>query len=106
MFSAVCRVQAKVPGMQSGKAEIVLHSANGYIRKELRSTDLLIGHAYFIGKSADDLGSIMNNSIIPLLYEYFYDDEAKVKKALDCLADTDFVIDTAYRGRIRITKKG
>lgn len=84
----------------------VLVALNTYIRKELRSTDLLIGHAYFIGKSADDLDSIMNNSIIPLLYEYFYDDEAKVKKALDCLADTDFVIDTAYRGRIRITKKG
>lgn len=84
----------------------VLFALNTYIRKELRSTDLLIGHAYFIGKSADDLGNIMNNSIIPLLYEYFYDDEAKVKKALECLADTDFVIDTAYRGRIRITKKG
>lgn len=84
----------------------VLLALNTYIRKELRSTDLLIGHAYFIGKTMDDLGNIMNNNIIPLLYEYFYDDEAKVKKFLDCLADTDYVIDSTYRGRIRITKKG
>jgi 5-methylcytosine-specific restriction protein B len=84
----------------------VLLALNTYIRKELRSTDLLIGHAYFIGKTIDDLGNIMNNNIIPLLYEYFYDDEAKVKKVLDCLADTDYVIDSTYRGRIRITKKG
>ena len=47
----------------------------------------------------------MNNNIIPLLYEYFYDDEAKVKKALDCLADTGYVIDGTYRGRIQIKKK-
>lgn len=83
----------------------VLISLNGYLRKELRSTDLLIGHAYFIRKTADDLGNIMNRSIIPLLYEYFYDDEAKVKKALDCIKDTDFEIDADYKGRIRIKKK-
>lgn len=83
----------------------VLLSLNTYIKNELRSTDLLVGHAYFIGKSVKDLGVIMNNSIIPLLYEYFYDDEAKVRKALDCLSDTDFMIDTTYRGRIRVTKK-
>lgn len=83
----------------------VLLALNVYIKKELRSTDLLIGHAYFIGKGADDIGVIMNNNIIPLLYEYFYDDEAKVKKALDCLADTGYVIDGTYRGRIQIKKK-
>lgn len=38
----------------------VLLALNTYIRKELRSTDLLIGHAYFIGKTMDDLGNIMN----------------------------------------------
>ena len=84
----------------------VLLALNGYIKIELRSTDLLIGHAYFIGKTATDLEAIMNNNIIPLLYEYFYDDEAKVRKALDCLTDTDYVIDGDYRGRIRIKKKG
>lgn len=83
----------------------VLLSLNTYIKKELRSTDLLIGHAYFIGKSASDLGAIMNNNIIPLLYEYFYDDEAKVIKSLDGLSDTHFALGGDYRGRIRIKKK-
>jgi len=83
----------------------VLFALNGYLRKELRSSDLLIGHSYFIEKTPEMLGNIMNRNIIPLLYEYFYDDEAKVKKALDCLAGTDYVIDNEYRGRIRIQKK-
>ena len=83
----------------------VLIALNDFIKKELRSTDLLIGQAYFIGKAPDDLRSIMNNNIIPLLYEYFYDDEAKVKKALDCLVNTNYEIDSDYRGRIRIKKK-
>ena len=78
---------------------------NGYLRKELRSTDLLIGHSYFINKDASQMDRIMNRNIIPLLYEYFYDDEAKVKKALDCISDTDFEIDSDVSGRIRIKKK-
>ncbi|NLT46596.1 MAG: AAA domain-containing protein, partial [Thermotogaceae bacterium] len=82
----------------------VLLSLNTYIKKELRSTDLLVGHAYFLGKTIDDLQQIMNKSIIPLLYEYFYDDEAKVRKALECLSGTDCVIDSDYSGRIRIKK--
>ena len=39
------------------------------------------------------------------MYEYFYDDEAKVRKALDCIKDTDFEIDPKYEGRIRLKKK-
>lgn len=82
-----------------------LRELNAYLRKELRSTDLLLGHSFFIGKNAENLGDIMNNNIIPLLYEYFYDDEAKVKKALACINATDFEIDGEYCGRIRIKKK-
>ena len=83
----------------------VMTKLNAYLKNELRSTDLLIGHAYFIGKSADDLQTIMNNSIIPLLYEYFYDDENKVEKALECLDGTDFEVDPETLGRVRIRKK-
>lgn len=83
----------------------VLMTLNAYLKKELRSTDLLIGHSFFIGKSSEALGDTMNRNIIPLLYEYFYDDEAKVKKALECLEATDFVIDNECRGRISIQKK-
>lgn len=84
----------------------VLISLNTYLKKELRSTDLLIGHSYFIHRTAEDLAAIMNRSVIPLLYEYFYDDEAKVRRALDCLSGTDFEPDSAAAGRIRIRKKG
>ena len=67
---------------------------------------MLIGHSYFIGKSVEQLGDIMNRNVIPLLYEYFYDDEGKVKKALECIAGTGYVIDTDVPGRIRIKKEG
>lgn len=80
----------------------VLEKLNQYIRSELRSTDLFIGHAFFIGKEQSDLVSIMNGQIIPLLYEYFYDDEVRVKKALQCLEGTGVAIDTKYLGRIRV----
>lgn len=83
----------------------VLENLNGYLRKEFRSADLLIGHSYFIGKSEEDICSIMNRNIIPLLYEYFYDDEGKVKKALDCLVGTNVIIDESYTGRIRVKEK-
>lgn len=83
----------------------VMRSLNDYLKKEFRNTDLLIGHAYFMNKSADRLPDIMNNSVIPLLYEYFYDDEAKVKKALECLKDTDCELDPKPLGRVRVKKK-
>lgn len=83
----------------------VMSKLNAYLKKELRSTDLLIGHAYFIGKQATALQTIMNNNIIPLLYEYFYDDANKVEKALECLDGTGFEIDPKPVGRVRVQKK-
>ena len=47
----------------------------------------------------------MINNIIPLLYEYFYDDEAKVKKALECIDGTRFEIDNRVLGRVCIKIK-
>ena len=82
-----------------------MSTLNEYLKKELRSTDLLIGHAYFIGKTKNDLLNIMNDSIVPLLYEYFYDDSNKVEKALGCLEGTEFEVDPQPIGRIRIRKK-
>jgi 5-methylcytosine-specific restriction protein B len=83
----------------------VLYALNIYLRKELHSADLLIGHSYFIGRKADELANIMNRYIIPLLYEYFYDDESKVKKALECLNGTNCSIENKLCGRIRVLKK-
>ena len=81
----------------------VLEQLNGVLRKELDSSDLLIGHAYFIGKEACDLASIMNRNIIPLLYEYFYDNEKKVKDTLTkALVDTDVKIKDNVQGRLKV----
>ena len=61
---------------------------------------------YAIGKTEKDLASIMNRSIVPLLYEYFFDDKNKVqlqlKKALDGL---DYEVVNASMGRLKVVKK-
>ena len=88
--------------IENATLKSVLEKLNQYIKNELRSTDLLIGHAFFIGKTENDLADIMNGQIIPLLYEYFYDDEARVKRALECLEGTSVTIDKEYQGRIRV----
>lgn len=84
----------------------VMVRLNRYLRRELRSTDLLVGHSFFIGKQEKDLGNIMNRNIIPLLYEYFYDEEAKVKKALECISDSNFETDGTGNRRVRVKEKG
>lgn len=81
----------------------VLVQLNAVLRKQLESSDLLIGHAYFIGKNKDDLANILNRNIIPLLYEYFYDNEKKVKDALaKAIEGTDVKINETINGRIRV----
>lgn len=61
----------------------VLNNLNKHLVGSLQSSDLLIGHSYFMNKTADDICTIMNDSVIPLLYEYYYDDKKKVKDCLD-----------------------
>ncbi len=67
----------------------VLIKLNDLLADAFGSSDLLIGHSYFMGKDKDALCKIMNNSIIPLLYEYFYDNKKNVvntlKKSLEGL---------------------
>lgn len=84
----------------------VLEKLNASLVKELDSTDLLVGHAYFIGKTEDDLCNIFNRSIIPLLYEYFYDNSTKVKAQIKNALPTDqYEIIGGSVGRIKISKK-
>ena len=81
----------------------VLVLLNTLLRKQLDSSDLLIGHAYFIGKTASDLPNILNRNIIPLLYEYFYDQEKKVKDALaKALEGTAVTFDENNQGGIKV----
>jgi 5-methylcytosine-specific restriction protein B len=82
-----------------------LTKLNEHLKKELRGTDLLIGHSYFMNKTLKDLPDIMNNSIIPLLYEYFYDDEDKIVPAIEACLDNLHLIDPTYKGRKKIRPK-
>lgn len=84
----------------------IMEDINSYLKDQLNNTtDLLIGHSYFMNKTKADLSDILNDSIIPLLYEYFYGVEGKVEKALDCLKDTDVEIDKNASGRIKVKDK-
>lgn len=99
--------QPKPELIQDDTLRKALETLNKGISEELRSTDLLIGHAYFINKTAADLEEIMNRNIIPLLYEYFFDDRKKVlahvNKAIEGL---DLEVDANPFGRVRVRKKG
>lgn len=83
----------------------VLEKLNISLSEQLDSTDLLIGHSYFMNKTEDELPKIFNNSIIPLLYEYFYDNKKKVISVLDnSIENTDFVVKDDKLGRIFIER--
>lgn len=85
----------------------VLERLNGNIAGELGSTDLLIGHSYFMNKKIDDLCDIMNRNIIPLLYEYFFDNQKKVEAQVKAAIEGfDVAIKTGTVGRIKLVKKG
>lgn len=81
----------------------VLTKLNDGIFAELNSPDLLIGHSYFIEKQSSDLCDIMNRSIIPLLYEYFFDNQKKVKKRVEEAIDgKDVKVAYTKMGRIKL----
>ena len=79
---------------------------NAYLYDSLGNADLLVGHSYFMNKTTKDLPEIMNDSIIPLLYEYFYDNKKNVNKALeDTLGKVDYTVVDNKTGRIFIIEK-
>lgn len=61
--------------------EKILKTINDDLKKELDTTDLLIGQAYFMDEKKD-LADILNQSVIPLLYEYFDDNQDKVEEII------------------------
>lgn len=84
----------------------ILERINDELYRELESTDLLVGHAYFMGKTEADLCNIMNHSIIPLLYEYFYDNRNKVKNILDkAIVGYSYQVISEKVGRLRLAIK-
>jgi 5-methylcytosine-specific restriction endonuclease McrBC GTP-binding regulatory subunit McrB len=79
---------------------------NEKLADDLDSTDLLIGHSYFIGKTVDDLPAILNRSIIPLLYEYYYDNRKKVASILnEVLKGTNIELINTKMGRLSVKVK-
>ena len=83
----------------------VLEKINLILADSLESSDLLIGHSYFMGRTAENLCEILNNSIIPLLYEYFYDNKKKVIGVLtEALKDIDVTIVDEKISRVRVEK--
>ena len=67
---------------------------------------MLVGHSYFINKDATDICTIMNRNIIPLLYEYFFDNKNKVEAQLKtCLEDLNVEIVPNSMGRVKIQNK-
>ena len=85
----------------------ILVKLNESIAAELGSTDLLIGHSYFMGRTIDDLCEIMNRNIIPLLYEYFFDNQKKVEAQIKIAVDGYPVeVRSGTVGRIKLARKG
>ena len=86
----------------------VLKEMNLILAEKLESTDLLVGHSYFINKETKDLCNIMNNNIIPLLYEYFYDQRNRVRDLLEEVitkTKAPLEIDDNTIGRLRVKMK-
>ena len=99
-------VVPKADIVENALLKSVLTRLNDELFRELDSTDLLVGHAYFMGKNEEDLCDIMNHSIIPLLYEYFYDNSNKVKNILEkAIAGYNYQVNPAKVGRITLTVK-
>lgn len=83
----------------------IFQALNTRLALDLESTDLLIGHSYFMNKSEDQLDSILNRNIIPLLYEYFYDNRKKVANVLgDILKDSNVEVVDEKLGRLYVHK--
>lgn len=106
-----CFIEQKpdVSLIQNENLKKVLINLNLNLVKELDSTDLLVGHSYFMNKNESELCDILNNNIIPLLYEYFYDNRKKVASILSDVIDkagANIEIIDEKIGRLRVKAKG
>ena len=88
------------------KLREVLNKINSKLKDETDSTDLLVGHAYFMNKTINDLDKLLNRAIIPLLYEYFFDNGKKVKSVVEeAIKETGYKVDSSTLGRIKVVKE-
>ncbi len=77
--------ESMYPRYEIGQEKIydveILKKINELIIKS-KGHDFQIGHAYFMGKNNTDLVDRMNKKVIPLLLEYYMNDEKEVKTIL------------------------
>lgn len=72
------------------RAKTVLHKINARIRV-LLDKDHQIGHSYLIDAQNDkDVVNALNDCVIPLLEEYFYNDIQKIRMILNDSGDDDY----------------
>lgn len=92
--------------ISNSTARNVLKKINTKLEGQLDSSDLLVGHAYFIGKDENSICDVLNHNVIPLLYEYFFDSKAKVKDVLkDALDGLNYEIEDEAGRRLKVVKK-
>jgi len=60
----------------------ILQKVNDYII-ETKGHDFQIGHSYFMSKKEISIKEIMNKKVIPLLLEYYMNDEKEVRNILE-----------------------
>jgi 5-methylcytosine-specific restriction endonuclease McrBC GTP-binding regulatory subunit McrB len=89
--------------VKDDKIKVVLEKINQSIEKENPNLrDLLIGHSYFIDINWSELEHVINRQIIPLLYEYFYDNESKVEKILVALESLNIKVNKIPYKRLSV----
>lgn len=76
--------------------QAIFQAINDKLKTDLQSTDLLIGHAIFMvpdpqngtdTASLQNLADIMNEKVIPLLYEYYHESEKDVEAVVDMVVN-------------------
>jgi len=80
-------------GLLEDDVRPVVEKLNKQVYEAKKSADFLIGHAYFLGKTAVELPSVLNKKVVPLLLEYFSGRTDLVRKQLeDALAGTGMTV--------------
>jgi len=76
------------PEVLGGRLESFLSELNSRLLKELCDPGSLVGHAWFMDSEGnpisneDELARVLNNKVIPLLREWFWDQSDKLKLVL------------------------
>jgi len=78
----------------NNKLRSIFEKLNKQILAERKSPNLLIGHSYFMDKKEEDLDTIFNNKVIPLLNEYFMGNRKKVEEILKDIVSVKENLDT------------